>query len=680
MKSPDGLICLGALLLVVTLITSPLFGAPSVLHFSDLTWGPKTGWENSSYKGAAITVWGQNFGSQRGSNYVTVNGAQLTADTDYAEWGAVGPGRGLQRVTFWLNSNCADGAGSITVTVNGMTSNAIPFNVAPGSIYFISVTDGNNSNNGLYSSAQGGANGPFKDLYMFSFQHNPSGDGQYIAYVRGGTYTAQDTSGDGTIISYRGPSGGATKQKALVGYPTETPVIDATAVTHGVVWNADYSPYGRNSYLTYSKLTVANGTEAFYAYGDYIRVIGNHFQNMLEPVWSGIVFVANSQYTKIYGNLYEHCGATTDGSYKHHIYLITETLSEIVTNQYSDIGWNEFANPESGSDNRGGVIFARTDGSVSSTIQTQNFYIHDNYFHGGNQNFIEIGDGPPQKNIWIYNNIFTGGSSVDSPISLAWTTANGNLYNNSFYLAGTPSVSIVDVVGITPLGSQMNSANNIFYASRGQDFFLVESGSTMSSDHDLFFSAGGAPMLPSGGDGLTLTNPSFGDPLFVNAPNNDFHLHYTSPAIDTGTGSVSSFVTGDFDGISRPQNGKYDVGAFEYPLGDALPQPSISVTIEPAAIILRQARRRQFTAVVAGTRNTAVTWTLKPALGTLSASGLYTPPTSITTPQSVEVTATAAADSTKSASATVTLCPSLSQRAKRAIDAFRAQCFSPISR
>ena len=457
-----------SLALFCCLMPATAFCASPALHYSDISWGPKSGWEGSTSKGAAVTVWGQNLGSPRGSNYVTVNGAQLTADSDYAEWGAASGARSQQRITFWLNPNCGNGAGSITVTVNGVTSNAIPFNVAPGTIYFISVTDGNNSNNGLYSSAQGGANGPFKDLYMFGPQHNPSGDGQYIAYVRGGTYTAQDTSGDSTIISYRGPSGGATKQKALVGYPAETPVIDATGLTRGVVWNADYSPYGRNSYLTYSKLTVANGTEAFYVYGDYIRVIGNHFQSMLDPVWSGILFVANSQYTKIYGNFFEHCGATTDGSYKHHIYLITETLSEIVTNQYSDVGWNEFANPEAGSDNRGGTIFARTDGSVSSTIQTQNFYIHDNYFHGGTQDFIEIGDGPPLRNIWIYNNIFTGGSSVNSSISFEWTTANGNLYNNSFYLAGTPSVSIVDVVGITPPGSQVNSANNIFTPRRAR--------------------------------------------------------------------------------------------------------------------------------------------------------------------------------------------------------------------
>src|SRR5206468_2532910 len=84
-------------------------GGPT-LFFSDLTWGPKTGWEGSTTKGAAITIWGKNFGAIRGTSYITVNGAQLNATTDYAEWDAVGPARGLERITFWLNNTATDGA------------------------------------------------------------------------------------------------------------------------------------------------------------------------------------------------------------------------------------------------------------------------------------------------------------------------------------------------------------------------------------------------------------------------------------------------------------------------------------------------------------------------------------------------------------------------------------------
>src|SRR5215831_18360283 len=123
------LIAVRRLVCAIGMLPAMAFGANPVLHFSDLTWGPKTGWEGSAVRGAAVTVWGVNFGSTRGTSFVTVNGAALTSDSDYAEWAASGGARGLQRITFWLNSTVADGAGNITVTVNGASSNSLPFMV-----------------------------------------------------------------------------------------------------------------------------------------------------------------------------------------------------------------------------------------------------------------------------------------------------------------------------------------------------------------------------------------------------------------------------------------------------------------------------------------------------------------------------------------------------------------------
>jgi hypothetical protein len=279
----------GTTRLTVALVVVP--GSPT-LFFSDLIWGPKTGWENSSTKGAAVTIWGKNLGSPSASSKITVNGADIisTNSTYIAEWGTISPARNLERITFWLNNTCADGAGTITVTVNGVISNALPFTVTSGTIYFISVSAGNNSNNGRYATAQGSPNGPFRDLYMFNpgldsshsaGSRNPSGDGQYIVYVRGGTYTTQDV--DDAMIALRGPYGGTTRQKALIGYPGETPVINTSAANRGLVWNADYSPYGRNSYFTFAKLTGYSGTTAFDSLGDYNRFIGNTMQESRVP-------------------------------------------------------------------------------------------------------------------------------------------------------------------------------------------------------------------------------------------------------------------------------------------------------------------------------------------------------------------------------------------------------------
>jgi Malectin domain/Legume lectin domain/Chitobiase/beta-hexosaminidase C-terminal domain len=84
-------------------------------------------------------------------------------------------------------------------------------------------------------------------------------------------------------------------------------------------------------------------------------------------------------------------------------------------------------------------------------------------------------------------------------------------------------------------------------------------------------------------------------------------------------------------------------------------QTGVGVQLSPSTTTLSASRTQQFTATVTGTTNTGVTWSLSPAVGTLSNTGLYTAPSSITTSQTATVTATSVADTTRSASATVHL-------------------------
>jgi hypothetical protein len=85
--------------------------------------------------------------------------------------------------------------------------------------------------------------------------------------------------------------------------------------------------------------------------------------------------------------------------------------------------------------------------------------------------------------------------------------------------------------------------------------------------------------------------------------------------------------------------------------------PPVSVALTPTALALYPSQTQAFTATVANSSNTAVTWSLSPAVGSISTAGLYTAPASITSAQTVTVTATSVADSTKSASASVSLSP-----------------------
>lgn len=90
------------------------------------------------------------------------------------------------------------------------------------------------------------------------------------------------------------------------------------------------------------------------------------------------------------------------------------------------------------------------------------------------------------------------------------------------------------------------------------------------------------------------------------------------------------------------------------------PPPPITVTVTPATATVNAGLSTQFTATVANTSNTAVTWAVTggAANGTISANGLYTAPA---TPPAgaVTITATSQADSTASGSAAVTVLPAV---------------------
>lgn len=88
--------------------------------------------------------------------------------------------------------------------------------------------------------------------------------------------------------------------------------------------------------------------------------------------------------------------------------------------------------------------------------------------------------------------------------------------------------------------------------------------------------------------------------------------------------------------------------------------PTIRVSLSPQSVSLRSGLNQQFTAAVTGTSNTAVTWSISPNVGTISGGGLYIAPSQITQNQTVTVKATSVADTSKFATATVTLQPGVS--------------------
>jgi hypothetical protein len=156
----------------------------------------------------------------------------------------------------------------------------------------------------------------------------------------------------------------------------------------------------------------------------------------------------------------------------------------------------------------------------------------------------------------------------------------------------------------------------------------------------------------------------------------------------TGTGSYSSTVTWSVSGVS---GGNSTVGTITsagvYTAPSAVPATNpvsitatstedttksgsasvtvtasvVAVSISPTSPTVNTGATQQFTAAVTGTTNTAVNWSVDGVTGgnstdgTISASGLYTAPAVVPTPNTVDITATIVADSSVSSSTTVTV-------------------------
>lgn len=87
----------------------------------------------------------------------------------------------------------------------------------------------------------------------------------------------------------------------------------------------------------------------------------------------------------------------------------------------------------------------------------------------------------------------------------------------------------------------------------------------------------------------------------------------------------------------------------------------VAVAVSPAAVSLTPGQSQQFQAAVtnAPNNNQGVTWSISPALGSITAAGLYTAPPVVSTTQSITVTACSVVDTIHCSSLTVTLLPPL---------------------
>jgi len=225
--------------------------ADPVLYFSDITSGPKLGNSDASsgrvagLDGAIVTIWGVNLGASRGDSKVVCNGADAAS---YYYWGdATAPSNmhayhKMQMISFQVSHLARDGAGEISVTVNGRQSNSLSYTIRSGNICFVKTRGDDNSGNGSWTQ-------PWKSIAK-AVATIAAGD---IAYIGDGVDATMET--DFSAAINLGSSGTADNPKALVVYPGATSRVgnpDLERAFH--IWNLEVGGYSEHWVL--SKFTI----------------------------------------------------------------------------------------------------------------------------------------------------------------------------------------------------------------------------------------------------------------------------------------------------------------------------------------------------------------------------------------------------------------------------------------
>jgi hypothetical protein len=199
-----------------------------------------------------------------------------------------------------------------------------------------------------------------------------------------------------------------------------------------------------------------------------------------------------------------------------------------------------------------GIAFAsETSVGYLETIKIYNNVINQTGADGGHAIYFRTNN--PRtwaRNISIYSNtIYTGPAYTYQCLKINCYRENIKnvlIYNNIFVEANPiGSISAVFIVRINSTDSltgRLNFSNNIYYRF---------SGTVRVTWADTYYMGWG-------------NNSIVTDPQFVKR-GKDFHLNATSPAINNATSSLVPSI--DFDGVSRPQGGRYDVGAYEFATG-----------------------------------------------------------------------------------------------------------------
>ena len=609
---------------------------PPAIFYSDLEGGPSAGGENNA--GAYVTIYGRNFGASQGSSGVSIGGSPAAR---YPIWSDT-------KLTFQIATGTS--SGSIILTTVAGASNAIPFSIRPGTIYFVS-RNGSDGADGTFAS-------PWASLLKVRNTIKP-GD---VAYALDGvSQLADDGTGWSAAFTLGGNDCGTGSPRALIAYPGATVTIGTVNSPPVGIRASNPSERGGScpGGWVFAGLTLRAHDEALGLEGPSSgwRVVGNDMSCPNGDGQTACVETSMASNIKFYGNNVHDTGTALASSEYHGVYFSTDS-------NHVDMGWNTVANVRGC---RGVHIHSsplQGGGASDPTGHNQfDIVIHDNLIHDTQCDGIILATvDPSQGKVEVYNNIiYNAGKGPYIPgqggnwtcVYVPGTTNVGpqgggvvEVYNNTMYNCGSIATPPYDSsVGAVMNGGgnanlQMRIRNNILNVPAGRPYIQVYKNvsrnqsnpcsDTVACDgvigsNNVFFGAGVGP------SNTNITASISADPLFANAGGvNDFHLRSGSPA--RGAGVNAGLVT-DFDGLSRA--GSNDIGALQ---GTGSGTTALSfLTATPTTLSFTstangtQAAGKSVTLNNTGSANAAYsatgnqTWlSIVPASGTVTAGGSQT--------------------------------------------------------
>lgn len=581
------LICLTSGITVAALAQGPR------LFHSDLDSGPNTGGERN--QGAYVTLYGRNFGAERGASRVTVGGGEPL----YVSWSD-------SKIVIQLGAAAA--SGDIRVVTAGGTSQPVGFTVRPGNIFAV-ATNGNDANSGVFGSA-------WRTVQKAVDTMAP-GD---ITYVLDGVVETRITQPRQGSVYISRNDGEFGRPKALVAYPGGRARIGATSSS---TCATDTCIEGIRSGFASAHWTIAGFQLFGNNYGIVIRgrnwrVIGNEFACPFGTGASACVDASQAEQIKLWSNTVRDTGFNGSSALYHGVYFSTDSVD-------LDIGWNTITNVRGC---RGIQINSTNVGSGTGNNQ-YNIRIHDNWIEGTQCDGIVLATVDPSRGaVEVFNNII-----VDAGRGPATPEGGGNfacIYAAGATNSGSPGGgtievfhnTMVDCGGFNASASSSGGAmlvernphlrmrlrNNIIYNRRSQYFGVFGADGracfttcqNLNGTNNLFFGVGAPHANPAFAATLNV------DPLFVNFDRRDFRLRVNSPARAAG---VLTGLGTDRDGTIRTNIA--DIGAFQSSGASIVTPPPITAnpsSLDATAVAGGEApARRQIT--LSNTTTAPVEWT-----------------------------------------------------------------------